>query len=91
MLIQKLGSITDPAADYKKHLNFFMHVSQELCVYSRTVSHDISCDSSSEMHHAIFTLSGDNQFVRLAGQFIITSIVVVPVFGSSDPETDGKL
>ncbi len=46
---------------------------------------------SNEMHQAIFTLYGDRQFVRLAGQFIITSTIVVPVLKSSDPVADGKL
>lgn len=46
---------------------------------------------SNEMHKAIFTLSGDRQFVCLAGQFIITSTIVVPELKSSDPVADGKL
>lgn len=48
-------------------------------------------DPSDEVQQAVLTLSGDRQFVRLAGQFIITSTIIVPVLRSSDPEADGKL
>lgn len=44
-----------------------------------------------EVHHAVLALLRHDQLVSMAGQFVVMSVVVVPVFSTEDAVTDGKL
>lgn len=44
-----------------------------------------------EMHHTILTFFRHWEFVVVANQLVILSVVVVPIFSATDSVADGKL